>query len=118
MLTHGSAPVHGAAAETPRAGRCRHCGGELFQVTCERGPHFARLGCRGCGRFAGWVPKPWTIARARSFVLPFGKYRGRTLGALAATDAGRGYVQWLAANVEGNAGAAARVLLDSGRAGR
>jgi hypothetical protein len=43
--------------------------------------------------------------------LTFGKFKRKTLGELSATSAGRGYIAWLAQNVEKNAGKAARLLI-------
>lgn len=119
MLPAVTPAVKGTAPEIPRAGRCRFCGsGSLFEVRCEHGPHHARLGCRHCGRRVAFVPKPWTIERARAITLWFGRHRGRTLAELAERPQGWGYLQWLAANVESGAGQAARVLLREGGAGR
>jgi hypothetical protein len=91
---------------------CPHCGAANLEVqTCTAGPHHARLGCSDCCRHIRFLPAPWTIERARAFVLPYGKHRGRSVGELAEGAAGRGYLQWLAANTDGNAATAAGVVL-------
>jgi uncharacterized protein (DUF3820 family) len=91
---------------------CPHCGGSsLHTVECIVGPHHSRTGCSDCGRFIRFNPVPWTISRARAFVMPFGKHRGKSLAELTRTDSGRGYVEWLAENVAGNVGTAAGVVL-------
>lgn len=96
---------------------CRFCGSRnLFEVRCESGPHYARIGCAECGRNQGFLPKPWTPERAAAFTLPFGKFRGKTVGELAKSDDGLRYLAWLADNVEGNAARAARIILGVGRA--
>ena len=48
---------------------------------------------------------------ACSFVLPFGKFKGRTVGDLADDKQGRSYLEWAAGNIEGNAGIAAGIAL-------
>lgn len=39
---------------------CKYCGSETFIETrcAEDSPHYARLDCKGCGRFAKWAPWP------------------------------------------------------------
>jgi hypothetical protein len=99
------------AAVTPPA-HCRHCGSPDVVITrCRTGPHFARVRCPECGR-ADFAKTPWSLDRARAFVMPWGKYRGKKLADLTATEEGRGYLQWLAAEVEENVSTAARILLD------
>jgi uncharacterized protein (DUF3820 family) len=75
---------------------CPHCGvvGQLHTVLTPDGPHHARTGCSGCGRFVRWEPAPMTPERARAFALPFGKYTGTTLGEMLAIDPA--YLRWLA----------------------
>jgi uncharacterized protein (DUF3820 family) len=51
------------------------------------------------------------MERARAFAMPFGKHRGRTIADVAGTAAGRGYLAWVAENVEGNAATAAGIVL-------
>jgi uncharacterized protein (DUF3820 family) len=90
---------------------CPHCGGsDLREVRCTSGPHHARLVCRDCGRHVRFLPAPWTLERARTFVLPYGKHRGHSIGDLAGSVTGRGYLQWLATR-HGNAATAAGVVL-------
>ena len=36
-----------------------------------------------------------TFEEARKFVLPFGKHKGKTLDAVASTDSGLRYLDWL-----------------------
>ena len=49
--------------------------------------------------------------RARAFVMPYGKHKGRTVGQMAETGAGRSYLRWLAENVDGNVAMAASIVL-------
>lgn len=125
MLAHGEPTVHRSVAEIPRAGRslgdrCRYCGSDkLFTVRCSPpARQYARAGCSACGRFLRWEPAPWTRARAAEFIMPFGRFRGRPLAELTRTPDGRSYLRWPARETEGNAAAAAAILLDDGRAGR
>lgn len=41
-----------------------------------------------------------TFKAAQEFVMPFGKYRGKTLDAVAASDDGLRYMDWLAGEME------------------
>jgi hypothetical protein len=92
--------------------RCRRCGSTEVVITrCETGPHFARVRCPGCGR-NGLAKTPWSLDRARAFVMPWGRYRGHQLADLTGTDEGLGYLRWLADAVEGNVSTAARILID------
>jgi hypothetical protein len=91
---------------------CPYCrGSRLFEVRCLAGPHHARVGCSDCKRHVRFLPAPWTMERARAFVLPFGKFAGHSVGAMALTEQGRSYLHWAAENIEGNAGTAAAVAL-------
>jgi hypothetical protein len=45
--------------------------------------------------------------------MPYGMFAGRTLGDLAGSAAGRGYLAWAAANIDGNAGTAAGIVLEA-----
>jgi hypothetical protein len=69
------------------------------------------MDCLSCGRVGPWIKSPWTVERAKSFVMPFGKFRGKTVGELAETPRGADYLRWVAANVSENTGIAARVAL-------
>jgi uncharacterized protein (DUF3820 family) len=83
------------AEERPET--CNHCGSsDLFTVECEPGgPHHARQGCSGCGRFLQWVGRPIDPTSAANFVMPFGKHKGRQLGAIDS-----GYLEWLRDNCD------------------
>jgi hypothetical protein len=91
---------------------CPRCGSpDIVTTPCTSGPHFARARCNECRRV--WFLKaPWTLARASRFTMPRGKHAGRQLGALIETEVGRSYVRWLAANIKGNVGIAARIMLE------
>jgi hypothetical protein len=54
-------------------------------------------------------PQPWTPQRARSFVLPIGRFKGQTLDAAYGKDPQ--YVKWLAATVGKGVGRAATAYL-------
>jgi hypothetical protein len=93
---------------------CPRCGSQhLLEAECTDGPHHARLICGDCRRHLRFLPKLWSLERARSFVLRFGKHAGRSLGDLARSQTGRGYLAWLAANLDGNAAKAARIVLEA-----
>lgn len=90
---------------------CPACGAPNLQVTrCTSGPHFSRMTCAQCG-YTAWGKAPWSLERARAFVLPWGIHRGQTVGELAATAAGREYLRWLASVNDKNPGIAAAVVL-------
>jgi hypothetical protein len=54
-------------------------------------------------------PQPWTLERAEAFVMPFGKYRGFTIGAIGRTN--RGYLEWVASTLDRGMQKAARIYL-------
>jgi uncharacterized protein (DUF3820 family) len=98
--------------KSPEQETCPYCQGtRLFSVRCLVGPHYSRLGCSDCGRHIKYEAAPWTMERARAFVMPFGKFKGRTVGALADDKQARSYLAWAADNLDGNAGTAAAVAL-------
>jgi hypothetical protein len=106
MLRTGSA--HSQDGET-----CPRCGGSnLAEVPCVGlSIHHARLTCLTCKRHVRFLEKPWSLQRARAFVMPFGRCRGQRIGELAKSHAGRDYLTWLAENVDGNAAKAAEIVL-------
>jgi hypothetical protein len=67
--------------------------------------------CAGCGRWIKFLPAEWTLDRARDFRLDFGKYRGRTIGEVASTPAGRDYLRWVVRNLRGGPAKAAEHVL-------
>jgi hypothetical protein len=44
--------------------------------------------------------------------MPYGKHQGQKLADLTGTEDGLSYVRWLAANVKGNVGIAASIMLE------
>ena len=73
--------------------------------------------CHHCGSAEVVIKRltggpPWSLDRARAFVMPWGRHRGRQLADLTGTHEGLGYLRWLADGVEGNVSTAARILLD------
>lgn len=108
----GRASTLNTSPDTPA--RCRRCGStEVVIRRCETGPHFARVRCPDCG-WHGFLKTPWSLDRARAFTIPFGRFRGRTVGQLAQTSEGRQYLCWVADHVGGNPAVAARIVLDFG----
>lgn len=91
---------------------CPRCGGELIEVKFPTGPHHAALRCSVCTRHIKFLPAPWTRHRAETFRVPFGTHAGRPLAELAQTESGREYLAWMANQLEGNPGIAARIVLD------
>jgi hypothetical protein len=94
--------------------QCPRCGSTRLHLVKSGGPHFGRLDCLDCGLRGSSVAAPWTIERARAFTMPYGRHEGRTLGELAQTGEGRSYLEWVAATIKGNAGIAARIVLEGG----
>jgi uncharacterized protein (DUF983 family) len=91
---------------------CRRCGsGNLFELSLDLTPHYSITRCRDCGLYVKFSPRKWTLARAQAFALPFGKHRGCKFGELAKTAVGRSYLAWVAKNLSGNPGTAARIAL-------
>jgi len=93
---------------------CRYCGSpdiDLVPKVLRTGVVQSMRRCRGCNRRLGFVPQPWSVERARSFVLPWGKYRGHSVGELAGTQAGKEYLAWLVSNTTGNAAIAGSIAL-------
>ncbi len=93
---------------------CRYCGSPKLELVPKRqknGVVQSKRLCRGCGRSLGFAPLPWSLSRARSFVMPWGKYRGRSGGELSGTQAGKDYLAWLVSNTTGNAAIAGSIAL-------
>jgi hypothetical protein len=61
-------------------------------------------------------PAPMTIERARAFVLPFGKFQGRTLEDVGSTDEGRRYLEWGAGQWDRALGRAVKFFLEHSNA--
>jgi hypothetical protein len=108
------------SAHRPEPGEYRGCpnpkchGVDLTTVkTQTRAGERLKVVCADCGRFVRFVPLPWTLERARRFILPYGKYRGRSVGDLTASVIGRDYLRWLAANTDGNVAKAAGIALEA-----
>lgn len=74
-------------------------------------PHAAKRICPRCGRFGGWIARPWTVERAAAFVVPIGKHKGRTMAEIAKSD--RGWIEWAASNLDKGIARAARTYLDA-----
>ena len=88
----------------PKRDTCPRCGSTRLQLVG------TRLDCLDCG-LRGAHKAPWTIDRARAFEMPFGKYKGRTVGRIAETGAGRSYLRWAAETLDGNVAMAAAIVL-------
>ena len=72
---------------------CSRCGGPLSVIRPAPRPHWAELRCKQCSKFHGWLQTP-DSELGRFYVMPLGKYRGKTLDEIAAID--RGYLCWIA----------------------
>jgi hypothetical protein len=89
---------------------CSKCGSSIVEVEALP-PHYAKRECIGVDHhFHGWVSKPWTLERAQLFLMPFGKHTGLTVAEILAAD--RSYLEWMARTLAGNAGKAARTILE------
>jgi hypothetical protein len=96
--------------------RCPKCGSKKQVVErCSDGPHYGKLVCGRCGHFLGWAPSPMTLERAQAFVMPLGRFKGKTLRRIAKHDEGRRYLRWLLDEewVTSNISAAVRMVLDT-----
>jgi hypothetical protein len=89
----------------PERERCPHCGS--LDVAAHRlpsGMHYAELICSRCGAWIKWIGKPWSMARARSFTAPYGKYKGKRMDAMP-----EDYLHFAAREWTGNPGIAAAI---------
>jgi hypothetical protein len=114
LLNNGARGSYGPAAGEYRG--CPKCHGAdlaTVKVPTKAGERI-KVVCADCGRFVRHAPSPWTPARAHAFCLPYGRHKGRTIGELARTLSGRGYIRWLGENCRDNVGKAARVALAAG----
>ena len=86
------------AAEITAWLRCPTCCSyDIALIPTAKPPHWGELRCMVCGVFCGWAPTPpWLAAE---WAMPFGEYRGQTLSTIWATDRGRSYLEWAAANM-------------------
>jgi hypothetical protein len=90
---------------------CPSCGSDHVRIErCESGPHWSVVTCLEC-HAKNFGKTPWTLDRARAFVLRYGKFRGIPLGELATTHEGRSYLSWLSRETGGNAAIAAGLLM-------
>jgi hypothetical protein len=113
QFQHSGSPGAITNTDPNPAATCPRCGSsETIFTRCTEGLHYGKIRCLDCGRVA-FAMAPWSLQRARSFTLYFGKYRGRQLGDLIETEDGRSYVRWLATRRDaGNAAVAARIMLE------
>jgi hypothetical protein len=95
-------------ADKPK--QCAGCGSSMLHFVKSE-VHFGRFDCLKCGKIGPWLKSPWTLERARAFVMPIGKLRGKSVGDLADDKQGRSYLAWAAENLDGNAGTAAAIAL-------
>jgi hypothetical protein len=102
----------------PRSGssgslsRCKRCAAtRVLFVQSDEGPHRGDLICLECGHDSGQVETPWSVAWAQRFRLGFGFHRGRAVGELAKTSAGRDYLRWVGLYVGGSPAMAAQIVL-------
>jgi uncharacterized protein (DUF3820 family) len=102
------------SVQVPKAKKQEECAGcgstRLRLVKCDP-PHFARRDCMDCGRCGSPIKAPWSLERARAFVMPFGRHKGRTVGELADTTDGWDYLRWASKNLQGNVGIAASITV-------
>jgi hypothetical protein len=92
-----------------RCPRCNSC--YVVETQLDAAPHFARLHCRECSGHIRFVPGPWTMDRARRFIMPFGQFCGLRIDEILGTSAGRSYLAWAGRELSGNPSRAARVAL-------
>ena len=76
---------------TPKT--CPKCGLKRLEIKDPRGVHIGRYECPEHG-FLGWMPKPWTFERAKSFRMPFGRFKGKTIEEIYKLYDGPGYLAW------------------------
>lgn len=79
--------------------RCVYCGSHTLKTetaTFKNGTEHVRLSCGDCTRFLKWAPQEKEYSELKNFILPFGKYRGKTLGQVDEADFE--YLEWLGAN--------------------
>jgi hypothetical protein len=86
---------------------CGRCGSARTR-NC-RGPHLATVWCDDCGAL---IRTTDPTAEPGSYKLRFGRFKGQTLAQVAATQAGRGWLVWAAANIDGEAGRQVRNFLE------
>jgi len=60
------------------------------------------------------APMEMTIERARAFTMPFGKFQGKTLEAIASTNEGREYLGWGSTQWDRAVGRAVNFFLEHG----
>jgi exodeoxyribonuclease X-like protein len=75
---------------------CPRCNALLSVIRPAHPPHYAELWCDACGRHCGWASTP--TEALGGYTMPFGKYRGKTLDEIAATD--RGYLEWVTSDLK------------------
>ncbi len=77
---------------------CPQCGDPLELVTENvPKPHYGAMVCRKCDVWQKWIAAPMTWEKARTYQMPFGKYRNQTIDQIGQRD--REYLAWAAANL-------------------
>lgn len=105
----GGVPVSLTMNLDPKPGECTVCHSQKFE-TLPRGDHIGEY-CATCGKWQRWIPKPIDREGAMSFIMPFGKYKGRELSSILAEN--KGYVEWLSREFKGKPlGDKAAAILD------
>jgi hypothetical protein len=113
LLNNGARGSHAPSLEYRGCPRCG--GGDLATVKVQtRAGERLKVVCAECGRYVRYAKLPWSPERAHAFVAPYGRHKGQTVGELARTLAGWGYLEWAAENCRDNFGEAARVALAAG----
>jgi uncharacterized protein (DUF3820 family) len=77
-----------------RRTECKLCSVALEVRRMPRPPHWGKWTCPRCGQTYGFAPTP--PEEAHSYTMPFGKFKGRTLGEIIKTPEGRDYLEWAA----------------------
>jgi len=61
-------------------------------------PHWGAWMCPQCGKNRGWAATP--PSEYPRYVMPYGRFMGKTLAEIAQRASGRSYLEWCAVNLK------------------
>ena len=91
--------------------KCKSADGNNYsEVTQKNGSRHIAAHCKSCNAFRSYAPQPIKFEASLTFIMPFGKHKGKTLNDIYDTD--KDYFIWCAENLTNDIGERFRIILD------